>query len=103
MWFEVVCRWLVFSISPFFSAKFGNIHLQYQTDRSYGSSLDSELLVGEEESFGVVLVDLDHADYTTGAAITIGSKRNYILEEVFGLLKSKVRPVILVEVTPDEG
>ena len=77
--------------------------MHYQTDRSYGSSLDSELLVGEEESLGVVLVDLDHADDTTRATITIGSKRNYILEEVFGLLESKVWPVKLVEVTPDEG
>ena len=86
-----------------FSAKFGNIHLRYQTDRSYGSSLDSELLVGEEESFGVLLCDLDHADDTTRAAITIGRKRNYILQEVFGLLEIEVIPVILVEVTPDEG
>ena len=86
-----------------FSAKFGNLHLHYQTDRSYGSSLDGELLVGEEESFGVLLVDLDHANYTTRAAIAIGSERNYILQEVFGFLESKVVPVELVEVTPDEG
>lgn len=86
-----------------FSAKFGNIHLHYQTETSYGSSLDCELLVGEVESFGVVLVDLDHANDTTRAAITIGSKRNYILEEVFGLLEIKVWPVKLVEITPDEG
>ena len=83
--------------------KTGIVRTSYRQHDGKSISLDLEVFVGDVKSLSGVLVDAEHANDTTRAAITVGSKRDGTLEELLSLLKGHVGVVVGVEVSPDEG